>query len=70
VTTKTTVEFGENISRVLKKLAKEEECTRIQIIRRSISLYAFLKKETDTGCKLVVTDGTEEKKILKEVVLI
>ena len=62
-----TIEFSENVNEILKDLAKKDQITKVDVIRRSLALFDFIHKEVVEGNKrLIVTDdnGDPPKEIL------
>lgn len=63
-----TIEFPEEGDKILKKLAKEEEVTKREVIRRALSLYNYLHEEgvkAGGEKRLSITD--KENKVLKDI---
>ncbi len=62
-----TIEFPEQVNEVLKDLAKKDETTKVDVLRRALALYNFVHKEAiDKNLKLSITDDKDT--ILKEIV--
>ncbi|MSS72639.1 MAG: hypothetical protein EXS64_14275 [Candidatus Latescibacteria bacterium] len=62
-----TIEFPEQANEVLKNLAKKDETTKVDVLRRALALYNFVHKEAiDKNLKLSITDDKDT--ILKEIV--
>ena len=62
-----TIEFPEQVNEVLKDLAKKDETTKVDVLRRALALYNYLHKEAiDKNLKLSITD--EQDKVIKEIV--
>lgn len=40
-----TVEFNEEVSKMLERMAKTEKRTKTEILRRALGLYDYLEKE-------------------------
>lgn len=62
-----TIEFPEQVNEVLKDLAKKDETTKVDVLRRALALYNYLHKEAiDKNLKLSITD--DQDKVIKEIV--
>ncbi len=63
-----TIEFSDQVDKILKSLAKKNQTTKVEILRRAISLYDYVEKETrgENDQKLSITD---EGKIIKDIIL-
>ncbi len=63
-----TIEFSDQVDKILKSLAKKNQTTKVEILRRAISLYDYVEKETggEKDQKLSITD---EEKIIKDIIL-
>ncbi len=63
-----TIEFPEQVDKILKELAEKGDTSKVDVIRRALALYNYVNKEVkEKDLKLAVAD--EEDKILKEIVL-
>ena len=63
-----TIEFPEQVDKILKELAEKGGTSKVDVIRRALALYNYVNKEVkEKDLKLAVAD--EEDKILKEIVL-
>lgn len=63
-----TIDVGDKFDGIITELAKEEDTTKSEIIRRSVAVYGLLKSEVKDRSKrvaIVASDGT----VLKEVVI-
>ena len=62
-----TIEFPEQVDKILKELAEKGDTSKVDVIRRALALYNYVNKEVkEKDLKLTVAD---EDKILKEIVL-
>lgn len=63
-----TVEFPDQVTEILSKLAKEDQTTKTEVIRRALALYNYLHehgvKKGDR--KLSITD--KDDTIIKDIV--
>ena len=66
---KLTVQFGDQMNKLLKELATEKGTTKTEIIRRALAMYRYLDKETSDGTKRVSVTSAKTDKILKDVIL-
>jgi Arc/MetJ-type ribon-helix-helix transcriptional regulator len=63
-----TIEFPEQIDKILKELAEKGETSKVDVLRRALALYNYVNKEVkEKDLKLAVADN--EDKILKEIIL-
>ncbi len=63
-----TIEFPEQVDKILKELAEKGDTSKVDVIRRALALYNYVNKEVkEKNLKLTIAD--EEDKILKEIVL-
>ena len=62
-----TIEFPDEVNDVLKKLAKEGQTSKREVIRRALSLYDYLHEQKVKGGarKLSITDQND--KLLKDI---
>ncbi|MDP8207317.1 MAG: ribbon-helix-helix protein, CopG family [Candidatus Electryonea clarkiae] len=61
-----TVQFPSKTSKILSEMAKKEEVSKTDIIRRALALYQYLGEEEDQGNNIAVTD--KKDKVLKKIV--
>ena len=62
-----TIEFPEQVDKILKELAEKGDTSKVDVIRRALALYNYVNKEVkEKDLKLTVAD---DDKILKEIVL-
>ena len=62
-----TIEFPEQVDKLLKELAEKGDTSKVDVLRRALALYNYVNKEVkEKGLKLAVAD---DEKILKEIVL-
>ena len=62
-----TIEFPEQVDKILRELAEKGDTSKVDVIRRALALYNYVNKEVkEKDLKLTVSD---EDKILKEIVL-
>ena len=65
---KLTVQFGDQMSRMLKELAAEKGTTQTEIIRRALATYKYLSDETkDDDKRVSVTSKTD--KTIRDIIL-
>jgi predicted transcriptional regulator len=65
---KLTVEFSDRVNEKLEEVAKRNELTKADILRRAIALYDFVDANVvNKDVQLVVTD--KNGKVLKEIVV-
>lgn len=63
-----TIEFPEQVNKILKDLAEKDETTKVDVLRRALALYNYIHREAiDKNHKLSITD--DEDKVIKEIVL-
>lgn len=64
-----TVDLPDGLSSMLADLAKAEDTSKREVLRRAIALYHFLRKQgvQNGQNKLSITD--DQDKILKEIVI-
>jgi|RhiMetdeSRZDD1v2_1073273.scaffolds.fasta_scaffold64246_5 hypothetical protein len=63
-----TIEFPEQVDKILRDLAEKGDTSKVDVIRRALALYNYVNKEVkEKDLKLTVAD--EDDKILKEIVL-
>lgn len=63
-----TIEFSVQADKLLKDLAVQGDTSKVDVIRRALALYNYVKKEVkEKNLKLAVAD--EEDKVLKEIVM-
>ena len=63
-----TIEFPEQVDKILKELAEKGDTSKVDVIRRALALYNYVNKEVkEKDLKLAVAD--EGDKILTEIVL-
>ena len=61
-----TIEFSKQVDNILKELAKRNNTTKVDVLRRALSLYHYVQKETgEENKKLSITD---EDKIIKDII--
>ena len=62
-----TIEFSKQVDDILKELAKQNNTTKVDVLRRALSLYHYAQKETsEKKQKLSITD--EEDRIIKDLI--
>ena len=62
-----TIEFPEQFSEILTDLAKKDQTTKVDVLRRALMLYKYVHREAvDKQLKLSITD--EQDKIIKDIV--
>ena len=62
-----TVDFGEKFDRLLTELARSDETTKSEIIRRAVAAYSYLRSEAHDGKKVSITNAQDQ--VVKDVVL-
>jgi predicted transcriptional regulator len=62
-----TVQFDDEIEKILSDLAKTRKTTKAEILRRALASYSFLDKERQNKKKIIIMDDTDQ--IIKEVIL-
>lgn len=63
-----TIEFSEQVDKLLKDLAAKGDTSKVDVIRRALALYNYVDKEVkEKHLKLMVAD--DEDKLLKEIVV-
>lgn len=62
-----TIDVGDKFDRLLTDLARTDETTKSEIVRRALAIYGRLREETDEGNKVAIVDS--KHKVLKEVVI-
>ena len=63
-----TIEFPEQVDKLLKELAEKGDTSKVDVLRRALALYSYVNKEVkEKDLKLAVAN--DEDKILKEIVL-
>lgn len=63
-----TVQFPEKTSQTLEELAAQDQTSKTEVIRKAISLYKYLERETRDG-KHNVAIVDENGKVVKEIIL-
>lgn len=63
-----TVQFPDRTSQMLNELSEREQVSKTEILRRALSLYKYLDKETHGGDRKIVIADTKDQ-ILKEIVI-
>lgn len=62
-----TIEFPNKVNDMLKELAKKDETTKVDVLRRALALYNYVHREAiDKDKKLSITD--DEDNILRDIV--
>lgn len=62
-----TIDVGEKFDEILTKLARSNETTKSEIIRRAVASYSLLTEQTTDGRKVSITDGQD--RVLKDILL-
>jgi len=63
-----TVQFPEAASEILAELSERDQVSKTELLRRALSVYKYLEKETRDGKrKVAITD--EDGKVLKEILI-
>jgi predicted transcriptional regulator len=63
-----TIEFPEQVDKILRELAQKGDTSKVDIIRRALALYNYVNKEVKEK-DLKLTIANEDDKIVKEIVL-
>lgn len=62
---RTTIEFGDRAAQELEKLTQMLDApSKAEVIRNSLSLYAFLVNEVKDGRKLAIVEGGKIEQII------
>lgn len=62
---KLNVQFSENQTKALDRMAHELEVSKVEVIRRALALLSAVRREIADGCELgVIRDGKVLKMIL------
>ncbi len=62
-----TIEFPDQVSKILKDLANKDQTTKVDVLRRALALYNYIHREAvDKDLKLSITD--DEDTIIKDIV--
>ena len=62
-----TLEFPDKVNQILIELAKKDQTTKVDVLRRALALYNYVHKEAgEKNLKLSVTD--DEDTIIKDIV--
>jgi hypothetical protein len=62
-----TIEFPESVDKIIKELAKKNQTTKVEVLRRALSLYYYVRNETEgSDQKLSITD--KDDKIVKDLI--
>ena len=67
---KLTIQFGEEMDRLLKELSVEKGTTKSEIIRRALAMYKYVDDETSDGTKRLSITSAKDDKVLKEIVML
>lgn len=63
-----TVQFPDPTSEILADLSAQDQVSKTEILRRALSVYKYLAKETQDGKrKVAITD--ENGKVVKEILI-
>lgn len=63
-----TVQFPEATSQILAELSEKDQVSKTEILRRALSVYRYLEKETRDG-KRKVAIADENDKVVKEIII-
>ena len=63
-----TIEFPEQVDKILKDLAEKGDTSKVDIIRRALALYYYVNKEVKEKDLKLTVSGADDK-VLKEIVL-
>ena len=62
-----TVEFPKQSNETLESLAKKDDTTKVDVLRRALALYNYIHKEAvDKDLKLSITD--DEDRVIKDII--
>jgi predicted transcriptional regulator len=64
---KLTVEFSDRVNQLLEEVAKRNDLTKADILRRAIALYGFVDANVHKDTQLAVTD--KNGKVLQQIVV-
>ena len=53
---KLTVQFGEPVAEVLKKLADGKGISQVEVLRRAVALYSYAEQQSELGYRLAITN--------------
>jgi hypothetical protein len=63
-----TVQFPDSTSEILGELSAQDNVSKTEILRRALSVYKYLAKETQDGKrKIAITD--ENGQVVKEILI-
>jgi len=66
---KLTIQFDDDINKLLEKLASKKSTTKAEIIRRALTAYQYLDEETSDEDKRVSVRSIKDKKFVTDVIL-
>ena len=62
-----TIDFPKKSDKVLRDLAKKDETTKVDVLRRALAMYQYIHEETfEKKGKLIIQD--KDGKTVKEIV--
>jgi predicted transcriptional regulator len=65
-----TIEFPDKLNQILEKLAKEDQMTKVDVLRRALALYNYVaqdKEVKEKKNKLSITNHNDE--VVKDILL-
>lgn len=62
-----TIDVGEKFDEILTTLARSNETTKSEIIRRAVATYSVLTEQATDGRKVSITDMRD--RVLKDILL-
>ena len=61
-----TIEFPDKVNNMLEALAKKDQISKAEVLRRALALYSYAHEETEKkNRKVSITD--EQDKIIKDI---
>ena len=65
---KLTIQFGEQMDKLLEELAREKGLTKAEILRRALVIYRYVDDETKDGEKRLSITSAKDNKIIKDII--
>jgi hypothetical protein len=59
-----TIEVPDRLATVFKGVAKDQEISQTDLVRRAMMTYAVLHKEVSNGASVILRNGKEEKELV------
>ena len=61
-----TIEFPDKVNNMLEELAKKDQISKTEVLRRALALYSFAHQETENKKRKVsITD--DQNKVIKDI---